>query len=148
MLKILGMRAALGLVLAGLAVGAVGAQQPEPRFLTLGLLTVGTGEGILFNMSLEEDSQGPPAIVQMNLIDQSGVVVRSRVVTLAPGQSATLPYTVPGRYRPQAVIFTPSSEQSGRRAVVGCAEIGKNDFTTLNRITCMHLPERPVPVGP
>jgi hypothetical protein len=149
MLKTRGMKAsALGLVLAALAVAAVGAQQPEPRFLTLGLLTVGTGEAILFNISHEDNSQALPAVVQMHLLDPNGAPVRTRTVTLAPGQSATLALRASGRFRPQAVNINPPSEPSSRRALVGCAEITKDDFTTVNRITCMQLPERPVPVGP
>jgi hypothetical protein len=149
MLKTPGMRAsALGLVLAGVAVVAVGAQQPQPRYLSMGLLTVGAGEAMSFNLSLDDDDEASPAIVQMNLFDQSGTLMRSRVVTLAPGQSATLPLRASGKFRAQAVEINPPSEPSGRRTMVGCVEITIDDFTTVNRITCLKIPDKNIPGGP
>ena len=146
MLKSPGMRAsALGLVLAAAAVGAAGAQEPEPRYLTLGLLTVGAGEALGFHVSFDDHSQEPPAIVQLNLFDQEGTLVRSRVVTLAPGQSATLLLRAAGKYRAQAVVFGSPVNPSGRREVVGCAEMSIDDFTTVNRIVCQRLPDKDIP---
>jgi hypothetical protein len=74
--------------------------------------------------------------------------MKSKVVTLAPGQSATLVSKVPGKYRAQAVELNAPLKPSGRRAVVGCAEVSIDDFTTVNRITCLPLPEKPLPGGP
>ena len=99
MLKTMGMKAsALGLVLAGAAVVAVGAQGTgEPhRYLTLGLLTVGATEAISFHVSFDDYSEEPPATVQLNSSIRAGTLMKSRVVTLAPGQSATLAHTSAG----------------------------------------------------
>ena len=146
MLKTPGMRTSVvGLVLAAAAVGAVGAQTPEPRYLTLGLLTVGATEALSFHVTYDNDSDQPPATVQLNLLDHMGTLVRSKVVTLAPGQSATLSLRAQGKYRGQAVVFDSVANPSGRREVVGCAEVSIDDFTTVNRIVCQRLPDKDIP---
>jgi hypothetical protein len=148
MLKTPAIRAsALGLALTAVAVGAVGAQGTEPRYLTLGLLTVGATEALSFHVSFDDYSDQPPATVQMNILDQSGTLVRSKVVTLTPGQSATLSLRASGKYRGQAVTGS-LVNPSGRRELVGCAEVSIDDFTTVNRIVCQRLPDKNIPVNP
>ena len=151
MSRLMDMKAsALGLVLAGAAVAAVGAQGPgEPhRYLTMGLMTVGATEAISFNVSFDDHSEEPPATVQLNLFDHSGTLMKSKVATLAPGQSATLVLKAPGKYRAQAVDLNPPSSPNGRRSLVGCAEVSIDEFTTVKRVVCLHLPRQPVDVGP
>ena len=117
----------IGLLVLGIAIGAGGAQAVEllapPQFLNSGLFTLGKGETALFNVSLDDQRSGPPATVLMQLIDPAGATVARQLVTLAPGQSSTLKFDVPGVYRAHAEITSPGTTFSNRRRLTTTIEI-------------------------
>jgi len=136
-----GVRAAVVLLLIGVAAGAVGAQVVPAliltQYVTTGLFSVREGETVAFNVSLDEGPSAPGTTVNMRLYNAAGAVVARRLVTLAPGQSARLFYRAPGQYRAHAEVFDPGEVFSSRRIVVGTVEIGHaDDITTPIRFVC------------
>jgi hypothetical protein len=131
---------ALGLVLLGVVVGVAGAQVVDVfrRVASggTGLFTVSAGEAARFNVSLDDDTGGPVGRVQMRLIDHRGVVVAKRLVTLAPGQSATMTHNVPGQYRVQADLLESAFDFTDRRAVASTVELFNVDDFKINRLVC------------
>jgi hypothetical protein len=117
----------VALLVLGIALGAGGAQAVQllapPHFLNSGLFTLGKGETALFNVTLDDLRTGPPATVLMQLIDPAGATVARQLVTLAPGQSSTLKFDVPGVYRAHAEITSPSTTFSSRRRLITTVEI-------------------------
>ena len=99
----------LGLLLVGMLAGAAGATAVQnfgpPSFLDWGLFTLAADEEVHFNVTLREVRGGPQAQVLQQLFDRSGVLVARQTVTLAPGKSATLRYTLPGEFSAHAEIL-------------------------------------------
>ena len=125
----------VALLVVGIVTGAAGAQavqllQPS-SFLNTGLFTLAKGEVVLYNVSLDDERGGPPANVLMQLIDPRGVTVVRQVATLAPGQSATLKYDVPGVYRAHAEIVSGPGTPSDRRRLITSLEILGDPFGGL-----------------
>ena len=139
-----GRRAGAVLLLIGIAVGAAGAQGIEAlddmlrtEVMGTSLFTVLPDEKAEFNVTLEDPEGGPSSSVVMRLIDPAGTVVARKVVSLAPGQSATLRHRVPGRYRAQAVLFDPVGVFADLRTVASTVEIGgAGDLTAKPRFVC------------
>lgn len=131
--------AALGLLLSGVVVGVAGAQITT-RFqrvgsTTTGLFTIAAGEAIQFHVALDDDDSGPVGRVQMRLLDETGVVRKKQLVTLEPGQSATLPWAKPGKYRAQYDVLENVTSVSDRREVAGTVEVrGPDDL--VSRYVC------------
>ena len=125
----------VALLVVGIVTGVAGAQAVQllqpPSFLNTGLFTLGKGETALFNVTLDDDRGGPAANVVMQLIDPRGVIVVRQLATLAPGQSATLKYDVPGVYRAHAQIVSAAGEFSDRRALITTLEILGDPFGGL-----------------
>jgi len=122
------------LLVMGIVMGVAGAKAVPllpPTFLNIGLFTLGKGETALFNVTLDDDRTGPSASVVMQLIDPKGVTVVRQIVTLAPGQSATLKYDVPGVYRAHAQIVSASDTFSDRRRLITTLEILGDPFGGL-----------------
>ena len=141
MMKTMGMKsAAIGLLLTGVAVGVAGAQIAESfqreGSASTGLFTLNSGEMINFHAALDDDSSGPIGRVLMRLIDDQGIVRAGRVVSLAPGRSATLTYDVPGRYRAQAEMYESSLDLSDRRMVATSVELIGADHITARIVVC------------
>ena len=117
----------VALLVVGIVAGAAGAQAVQlllpPSFLNTGLFTLGKGETALFNVTLDDNRDGAPANVLMQLIDPQGVTVARQMATLSPGQSATLKYDIPGIYRAHAQIVSGSGEPSDRRRLLMTLEI-------------------------
>jgi hypothetical protein len=130
---------AVGLLLVGVLIGAasvqvVGAIQLS-RVIITGPFTVFDGETA--NLHVARDSRSPTAsaTVLLRLFDEQGSVVGRRVVTLAPGQSATLKHGVAGRYHGEAEVF--GSAPGERGIVESTVEVGiVNDLTTRPRFVC------------
>jgi hypothetical protein len=125
----------VALLVVGIVTGVAGAQavqllQPS-TFLNTGLFTLGKGEVALYNVSLDENRGGPAANVVMQLIDPKGVTVVRQLATLAPGQSATLRYDVPGVYRAHAEIVSGTGTLSDRRRLITSLEILGDPFGGL-----------------
>ena len=131
---------AFGLVLLGIVVGVAGAQVVDTfrRVASggTGLFTVSAGEAARFNVSLDDDAAGPIGRVQMRLFDHRGVVVAKRLVSLAPGQSATMTHNVPGQYRVQADVLESAFAFTDRRAVASTVELFNVDDLKINRFVC------------
>ena len=144
MFNTIGMKsAALGLLLllTGVAVGVAGAQIAgtfqRTGSTSTGLFTIHDGEAVNFSVSLDDDSSGPVGRVLMRLIDDQGTVKVGRLVSLAPGRSATLPYNVPGRYRAQFEKQESTPSLSDRRSVAGTVEVFDVDDVKLRtRFVC------------
>jgi hypothetical protein len=122
-------RSALALFLAGSIASVTGAQilttttkQQPAAYCTGGLFTLTAGVA-RFHVSLDDLKSGPPGLVRMRLIDYGGTVVKTDDVWLGPGQSATLELSGSGLYRAQAEWFESVTDLSGRRKVVGTAEL-------------------------
>ena len=139
---------AFGLVLLGIVVGVAGAQVVE-TFQRVGsgatgLFTVSIGEALSFHVSLDDDTSAPAGRVQMRLFDQRGAVVARQVVTLAPGQSATLTHDVPGTYRALADVYESAFNLGNRRAVGTTVELFDVDDLKVKRFVCgenIHIPK-------
>lgn len=140
---------ALGILLLGAVVGLASAQVVDTYqrqgSLSTGLFTLAAGEVLNFNVTLDDDSSGPVGKVYMRLIDDRGTVKASKLVSLGPGQSATLPYSVPGRYRAVFELRESTLNLSDRRAVASTVEVfDVNDFK-INRFVCgENIPPRKV----
>jgi hypothetical protein len=145
--------AALGLLLSGVVVGVAGAQVAT-RFervgsTTTGVFTVAPGEAISFNVALDDDLAGPVGQVQMRLYDDAGNVRKSKLVTLAPGQSATLPWAKPGRYRAQFDVLESAESRSDRREVAGTVEVHGPDDLVARHVCSQNVPTAPsLPIPP
>ena len=142
MLGKVGTKGGVVLLLIGGAAGAVGAQAIDALVLTeyiqTGLFTVRSGETAAFNVSFDELASAEHSTsVSMRLYDEAGTIVARRQVTLEPGQSASLRYRTPGRYRAFASVSDPTDLFSSRRNVVGTVEVGgADDLTTPIRFVC------------
>ena len=130
---------AVGLLLAGVLIGAAGAQVVGAiqlsRVIITGPFTVFDGETV--NLHVARDSRSPTAsaTVRLSLFDTKGSVVGSKVVTLAPGQSATLAHGVAGRFHGEVEVF--ESAPGERGIVESTVEVGTvNDLTTRPRFVC------------
>jgi hypothetical protein len=126
MLKTVAMnRSALALLLAGVIVGAAGAQVGIPnyrtRYVTTGLFRVTAGETVNFHVTLDT---GPAGLVRLRLLDPGGATVVEKPYKLAAGQSATLVHSVPGLYRAQADV---ESTLLRDRIVVATVEVLGDD---------------------
>jgi hypothetical protein len=132
-------RSTLGLLLAGVVVGAAGAQVVETFQRagsdSTGLFTLSYGEGVKFSVSLDGRSPGPTGRVQMRLLDPNGTVKASQLVSLAPGRSATLAYDVPGRYRAQAEVYDSSLNLTDRTVATTVEVFDVNDLL-IKRFVC------------
>ena len=132
------------LLITGAFAGVLGAQVIDSllrrSFVNTGLFTVGAGEGVNFHIALDDARTGPPARVLMQLFNQNGAAVAREEVLLAPGQSKTLAYRQPGRYRAHAQIMEPDERLGSRRIVLGTVEIFPLDpglcLTSLPRFAC------------
>jgi hypothetical protein len=118
----------LGLLLVGILAGAAGAQAVQnfgpPSFLNWGLFTLAADEEVHFNVTLREVPRGPQAQVLQQLFDRSGALVARQIVTLGPGKSATLRYTLPGEFSAHAEILDLSNGPFGAsRIIAGTVEI-------------------------
>jgi len=117
----------VALLVVGMAIGVGGAQAwqllGKSQFLNTGLFTIGKGETALFNVTLDDHPDQPAANVMMQLLDRRGALVARQAVVLAPGQSATLRYDVPGVYRAHAEIVSPDVTFTNRRRLLTTLEI-------------------------
>ncbi len=117
----------LAMLVAGAIAGAAGVQAIQSLerslFMNTGLFTLAIGEGVNFNVTLDDDRLGPPAKVLMRLLDTKGAIVARREVVLGPGQSATLQYRLPGVFRAHAQIVEPDAPLGPRRVLVSSVEI-------------------------
>jgi hypothetical protein len=129
---------AVVLLLSGIAVGAAGAQVAATFRRTggvaSGLFTLAEGQAVNFSVALDDLTSGPVGNVKMRLYDHMGTLRSERLVSLAPGRSATMPWDVPGRYRVQVDVLESSSSLSPRRQVATSVEVyelldpGKSKF--------------------
>jgi hypothetical protein len=139
---------ALGLVLCGIVVGVAGAQvATATKFervgsTTTGLFTIAYGEAMNFHVALDDEDSGPIGKVQMRLYDHTGTVRAKKVVSLAPGQSATLPWDRPGKYRAQYDVLELESATSlsDRREVAGTVEVHGPDNLVTKYVCGLNVP--------
>jgi hypothetical protein len=130
---------AVGLLLAGVLIGAAGAQVigaiQLSRVIITGTFTVFDGETANFHVARDSRSPTASATVLLRLFDEQGSVAARRVVTLAPGQSATLTHRVAGRYHGEAEVF--ESAPGERGIVESTVEVGTADDLTIRpRFVC------------
>ena len=137
---------ALGLLLTGIAVGVAGAQVATTFHRTegaaSGLFTLSIGEAMNFHVALDDNTPGPVGRVKMRLYDHAGTLRAERLVSLAPGQSATLPWDVPGRYRVQAEVYESTSSLSARRQVATTVELYDIDDLRQKIFICNIPPDK------
>ena len=125
----------VALLVVGIAIGVAGAQAWQlitpSAFLNTGMFTLGKGETAFFNVTLDDEPGQPSANVMMQLLDRRGALVARQAVLLAPGQSATLRYDIPGVYRAHAEIVSPDVTFSNRRRLLTTLEIHGDPFGGL-----------------
>lgn len=135
--------AALGVLLSGIVVGAAGAQVAtfyRVGSTTSGLFTISHGQVMNFHVALDDDDSGPVGKVQMRLFDDTGTVRAKKLVSLEPGQSATLSWPNPGKYRAQYdVLESSTSLISPRRQVAGSVELYEVDDLVANPPCCVKV---------
>jgi hypothetical protein len=134
--------AALGLLWSGIVVGVAGAQVAATFHrvgsTTSGLFTISNGQVMNFHVALDDDDSGPVGKVQMRLIDDTGTVRAKKLVSLEPGQSATLSWPRPGKYRAQYDVLESSTSLIGpRRRVAGSVELYEVDDLVANPPCCV-----------
>src|SRR5262245_41870128 len=110
---------AIACLAVGIFAGVAGAQIVQYKIANTGLATVKDGETIKFHFTLEDATGTPPAVVQMQLLNENGGVVASKIVTLNPGQSSTLENTSAGLRRAHADIIDSVPQVTARRTGVG-----------------------------
>jgi hypothetical protein len=130
---------AVGLLLVGVVIGAAGAQvvgaTQLSRLIVTGPFTVLDGETANFHVARDSRSSTAPATVRLRLFDSRGTVVGRTVVTLAPGQSATLTHGVAGRFHGEVEVFESAPGEAG--FVESTLEVGPaNDLTIQPRFVC------------
>jgi hypothetical protein len=130
---------AVGLLLAGVVIGAASAQVvgelQRSRVIMTGPFTVFDGETVDFHVARDSRSSTTPATVRLRLFDPQGTVVVRRVVSLAPGQSATLTHDAAGRFHGEVEVFESAPGEAG--FVESTLEVGPvNDLTTRPRFVC------------
>ena len=129
---------AIGCLLSGIFVGVAGAQVAETlqqRFLNSGLFAVTADERANFHVTLDDQRGAPPALVRLQILDQNGVVVARREVTLLPGQSASLAKSGPGLFRAHAEVVESGLLFTKRRTTVGSVEV-IDDLKGVIRPSC------------
>lgn len=95
------------------------------------------GEGVRFNVTLDDHHGGAPTRVSLRLFDRNGVAVARKDAVLQPGQSHVLQTFQPGLYRAQAQVVDPGPPVNSRRSVLGTVELfNVNAFTTETRFVC------------
>ena len=122
-------------LLVGIFAGVGGAQIIQYKIANSGLATVKDSETMKFHFTLDDQAGSPPAVVQMQLLNENGAVVASKVVTLNAGQSATLENSSAGLRRAHADILESVPTVTARRAGVGSVEI-HDSFTAQIRHVC------------
>ena len=127
-------------LLVGIFAGVGGAQVIQYKIANSGLATVNDSETMKFHFTLEDAAGTPPAVVQMQLLNENGAVVASKIVTLNPGQSATLESASPGLRRAHADVVDSVPQITDRRTGVGSVEI-HNSLTTETRFVCSFDPK-------
>ena len=131
---------ALGLLLAGMMIGAASAQvigaTQLSRLIMTGPFTVLDGETANFHVARDSRSSTAAATVRLRLFDARGAVVRrTAAVTLAPGQSATLTHAVAGVFHGEVEVFESAPGEAG--FVESTLEVGTvNDLTARPRFVC------------
>ena len=95
-----------------------------------------------FHVALDDLTSGPVGRVHMRLYDHAGVVRAERLVSLAPGQSATLPWDIPGKYRVQADVLESTSSLSSRRQVATTVELYDLDDLLHKNFVCTIPPDK------
>ena len=126
---------AVACLVVGIFAGGAAAQIVQYKVLNSGLTTVNDHETIKFHFTLEDKEGMPPAIVQMQLLNETGSVVASKIVTLDPGHSATLEDSSAGLRRAHADIVDAVSQVTTRRAAVGTVEV-HDTLTKIVRPVC------------
>jgi hypothetical protein len=138
--------AAIGLLLSGIVVGVAAAQVASTfrrtEGVASGLFTLAVGEAMNFHVALDDLTSGPVGRVHMRLYDHAGVVRAERLVSLAPGQSATLPWDIPGKYRVQADVLESTSSLSSRRQVATTVELYDLDDLLRKNFVCTIPPDK------
>jgi hypothetical protein len=126
-------------LLVGIFAGAGGAQILQYKIANSGLATVNDRETMKFHFTLDDVTGAPPAVVSMQLLNENGTVVANKIVTLSPGQSATLESTSPGLRRAHADVIDSVPQITERRTGVGSVEI-HNSLTSEVRFVCSFDP--------
>jgi hypothetical protein len=127
-------------LLVGIFTGAGGAQILQYKIANSGLATVNDRETMKFHFTLDDVTGAPPAVVSMQLLNENGAVVTSKIVTLNPGQSSTLESASPGLRRAHADVIDSVPLITARRTGVGSVEI-HNSFTSEVRFVCSFDPK-------
>jgi hypothetical protein len=132
---------ALGLLVVGVIVGAAGAEVvnglQRTLHVTSGLFTVEQGESIDFHVALDGRSAGPVRTVLLRLVDELGTSKSSKVVTLGPGQAATLTHAAAGRFRALAEVYESAVDVGDRRFVATTVEVSEpNAAKPHRRLVC------------
>ena len=130
---------AVGLLLAGVLIGAASAQvagaMQLSRVIITGPFTVFDGETTKLHVARDSRSPTASATVHLRLFNAQGSVVGRRVVTLGPGQSATLTHAVAGKFHGEVEVF--ESAPGERGTVESTVEVGSvNDLTIRPRFVC------------
>lgn len=126
-------RAALALLLAGAIAGTAEADVTIPKDATrtckcaTGLVRAEQGTSS-FHLTLDE--YGPESVyVAMRFIDAGGTILKSQVVQVRRGQSATLDFTGAGFVRVQADVFETTPIVRGESAVLASLSLNGVDIT-------------------
>jgi len=127
-------------LLVGIFAGVGGAQILQYKIANSGLATVKDSETIQFHFTLDDAAGTPPAVVSMQLLNETGAVVASKVVTLNPGQSSTLESTSKGLRRAHADVIDSVPQITTRRTGIGSVEI-HNSLTSETRFVCSFDPK-------
>jgi hypothetical protein len=122
-------------LIVGIFAGVAGAQIVQYKIANSGLATVNNHETIKFHFTLDDVPGTPPAVVQMQLLNENGAVMGSKIVTLNAGQSATLEGQGPGLRRAHADVVDSVPQITTRRNGVGSVEI-HDTLTAVVRHVC------------
>lgn len=119
---------AAGLVMAGVAAGAVGAQvlllDQGVQYLNCGPGTVGPNEHLRFHVSLDDNRPAEATRVRQLIFDPQGNVVARKDVALPAGHTSTL-QLVPGAagpYRAHADVLDTTFSLTDRRSYSATVE--------------------------
>ena len=129
--------AGLGLLVAGVLIGATGARAVDaftPSFIETGAFTVLAGEEGRFFVSLHDRRRTAPVNVLLQIFDQDGAVVIQGNASLAPGKTTSISVAAPGTYRGHARILDGPAVLFSERRVVGTAQVGNAASFTIRPV--------------